>query len=226
METATQDEGWLGELYDISPEICAQTAVFPGDQEFRRKIHLDFKTGNHLLLSSIETTLHIGAHADAPNHYHPQGAGIASVSLKPYLGRCQVITVTTPQGARILPEHLGGQEIVARRVLFKTDSFPDPFRWNSGFTSLSPELIQELAAKGVVLVGIDTPSIDPEDSKALESHQAVHQTGLSVLEGIVLDRVPAGLYTLIALPLKIKDADAAPVRAILLKSPDGNQRGT
>jgi arylformamidase len=204
-------------LYDISPEISSRTAVFPGDLAFRRDVHLDFKKGNHLLLSSIETTLHIGAHADAPNHYHAEGEGIAAVGLKPYLGACQVISVNTPRGERIQPEHLEGRIVLAPRVLFKTDSFSDPNRWNSDFNSLSPELIHELADRGVILVGVDTPSIDPEDSKILESHRAVYQRRLAVLEGVVLERVPDGLYTLIALPLKLKDADAGPVRAVLVR---------
>ena len=56
------------------------------------------------------------------------------------------------------------------------------------------------------------------DSKALESHQALFERNLSVLEGIVLDQVPEGIYSLIALPLRLKDADASPVRAILLEA--------
>ena len=96
-------------------------------------------------------------------------------------------------------------------------SFPDPNQWNGDFNSLSPELIEHLSALNVVTVGIDTPSVDPADSKGLESHQALYRHDLAVLEGIILDRVEPGLYTLVALPLPLKDADASPVRAILLE---------
>src|SRR5690606_17294421 len=107
--------------------------------------------------------------------------------------------------------------IQAPRVLFKTGTFPNPDIWNSDFMALSAEVIEALASKGVRLVGIDTPSIDPAEDKDLESHQAVAKNDMAILEGIVLEKVSAGIYQLIALPLPIKNADATPVRAILLK---------
>lgn len=204
--------------YDITPTVSPRMAVFPGDCRYSRDEIMDFAKGHHLKLSNIKTTLHIGAHADAPNHYHPDGAGIDARPLDYYLGPCQVVHVKIPRGARISPEHLDGKKISAERVLFFTGSFPDPEKWNSDFNSLSPELIGFLAGRGVKLVGIDTPSIDPEDSKALESHHAVYENDLAVLEGIVLHGVPEGMYQLIALPLKLEGADASPVRAILVKN--------
>jgi arylformamidase len=65
-------------------------------------------------------------------------------------------------------------------------------------------------------VGIDTPSIDPANSKALETHNRVFENNFSVLEGLDLKNVPTGEYQLIALPLKLMSAEASPVRAILL----------
>lgn len=201
-------------IWDITPVITSQLAVFPGDVAFQRNVSLDFPA-DHLALSSITTTLHLGAHADSSSHYHASGKGIDQRPLERYLGACQVIEVKLPRSARILPEHIG--EVKAPRVLFKTSSFPDPNRWNGDFNSLSPELIDHLAALKVVTVGIDTPSVDPADSKSLESHQALFRHNMAVLEGIILDRVGQGLYTLVALPLPLKDADASPVRAILLE---------
>jgi arylformamidase len=202
--------------FDISPVISEDLAVWPGDEKYQRIVGLDFKTGASLLLSSIHTTVHLGAHADAPSHYHPSGAGIGERPLDYYLGPCQVITVATPGGARIMPQDLGGVEILSSRILLKTRSYPNPNLWNSDFSSLSPDLVDFLAQQGVMLVGIDTPSIDPFDDRLLLSHSAVYVKNLAILEGIVLDEVSDGFYTLIALPLRLKDGDASPVRAILL----------
>ncbi len=210
--------------FDITPPVSPRLAVFPGDVPYSQDVSMAFERGDHLMLSSITTTLHIGAHADAPNHYHADGAAIAERSLEPYLGPCQVLHVACADGARIRVEDLGATAIEAPRVLFRTDSFPDPERWRDGFNSLSPELIEHLVARGVRLVGIDTPSVDPHDSKDLPSHQALYRHDLSVLEGIVLSAVEPGLYTLIALPLRLAGADASPVRAILL--PAGWSPGT
>jgi len=205
-----------GLLYDISPKLTPRTAVFPGDTPLSQEVLLSFKEGHHLMLSALKGTVHLGAHADAPSHYSADGADISQRDLRRYLGLCQVITVEQDQAGRILPEHLGNKQVVAPRVLFRTNTFPDPERWRDDFSSLSPELIGFLAVQGVVTVGIDTPSVDPHDSKALESHQALLMHDVAVLEGLDLSRVPDGEYTLIALPLPLEGFDASPVRAILL----------
>lgn len=207
----------MDDYLDISPEISADTAVFPGDTAFRMTPILDFAQGHHLLLSRIETTPHIGAHADAPNHYHPEGRGIAERSLTYYHGDCQVMRVDAPRGARLLPQNLAGKPVLAPRLLLHTGSFPDPNRWNDDFNSLSPELVDDLAARGVMLIGIDTPSVDPSDAKILAAHHAIHRHDLAILEGLVLTHVPEGVYHLTALPLRIRGADASPVRAVLWK---------
>ena len=204
-------------IIDISPTISERLGVFPGDTPFKRKVALDIAKGDNIVLSSIETSVHLGAHTDGPIHYREGLHGIDSQDLSIYMGAAQVIHVKVGRGERVLPKHISHVKIETPRVLIATGTFPDPNKWNSDFAALSPELIRELSAKGVKLVGIDTPSIDPEASKALESHQAVADLDMAILEGIVLDKAPDGLYTLLALPLKIEDADASPVRAILLK---------
>lgn len=205
-------------IHDISPMVSSRTAVFPGDTPFGRKVSLDFKEGHHLGLSSIHSTVHIGAHTDAPSHYHPDGESIEKRPLELYVGPCQVITVGLSPGQRIFPQHLRGIAIQAPRVLFRTDSFPDPNHWNGDFNSLSPELVNWLAQQNVRLVGIDTPSIDPAESKKLESHQAVYENNMAILEGILLGSVQDGIYDLIALPLRLENADASPVRAVLIET--------
>ena len=202
--------------YDISPEIAPELAVFPGDTSFSRQVTVNFDGGANYLASSIHGTVHLGAHVDAPNHYSRSGCGIEARSLNYYLGDCQVIAVRLPRGRRIEPQDLGETEIRAKRVIFKTGSFPNPNRWNGDFNSLSPELIHFLAERGVVLAGIDTPSVDPADDTVLKTHQAIRERDMAILEGVVLDEVPEGVYNLIALPLKIRGADASPVRAILV----------
>ena len=204
-------------IIDISPVISPRTAVWPGDVSFSQRYLCRIDEGANLDLSSINTTVHLGAHADAPSHYVGGGQGIAVRPLSMYLGPCQVVSVDVPRGQRILPAHVTA-DITAPRVLFHTGTFPDPDDFNEDFVALSPELVGWLAERGVILVGIDTPSIDPFSSKALESHQAVAARDMAVLEGVILGHVADGHYTLIALPLRIEGADASPVRAVLLPS--------
>jgi arylformamidase len=203
-------------VHDISPLISSRTAVFPGDTRFSSRRLLSFSAGHHLELSSIETTVHLGAHADAPIHYHRDGIGIDRRDPLRYVGSAQVITVPEARGRRIVPSDLAGVRVEAPRVLFRTGTFPDTDHWNDDFASLSAELVEWLFERGVRLVGIDTPSIDPAEDKILETHQAVYRRDFAVLEGLILEEVPDGLYTLLAQPLKIEGADASPVRALLI----------
>jgi arylformamidase len=202
-------------LIDISPVVDASIGVWPGDTPFARNVNVDMGAGANLTLSDIRTTLHVGAHSDAPSHYLASGEDIASRSLEYFVGRCNVLRVAVGRGERIMPRHIEGKTIDAPRVLFCTGTFPDPYAWNDDFASLSPELIDELHGRGVILVGIDTPSVDPFASKLLEAHQALAGYDMSNLEGLVLDHVVEGAYELLALPLKIRGGDASPVRAVL-----------
>ena len=203
-------------ILDISPLVNESIAVWPGDVPFRRSVALDVETGDNITLSAIHTSVHLGAHTDAPNHYAKNRRGIASRRLETYYGPAQVIRVDLARGSRIRPEHID-EAIEAERVLFATGSFPDPTHFNRDFCSLSADLIHCLHELGVRLVGIDTPSIDLCDDRELESHTAVDQHDMAILEGIVLDDVEEGIYTLAAFPLKLEGADASPVRAVLIQ---------
>ena len=203
-------------ILDISPLVSTRTAVFPGDTPFSREVLLSIAGGAHLDLSTVRTTVHVGAHADAPSHYKGGGASIEMRELWRYYGPCQVVSVPDTRGRRVMPSDIT-VPITAPRILLYTGSFPDPDAWNPDFAALSPELVAWLHDDcGVHLVGIDTPSIDPPSSKALESHQAVAARDMAVLEGLILSEVTPGRYTLVAFPLKLEGADASPVRAVLL----------
>jgi arylformamidase len=205
----------MRKIWDISPLVSEETAVFPGDTHFSREVLLDQKKGDNLDLSTIKTTVHIGAHTDAPNHYDKNGVGIDQRDLNYYLGRAQVIS--TDVKGRITSKDISHIEIKAKRILFKTKSFTNPNQWSHDFSALSAELVHYLAQHNVCLVGIDTPSVDLAEDKELEAHHEIAKNDMAILEGIVLDDVADGLYQLISLPLKIKDADASPVRAVLLE---------
>lgn len=207
----------MSELIDISPVVSERTAVWPGDVPFRRAVSLSIARGDNIGLSSIRTTLHVGAHADAPSHFVAGGAPIGARDLDLYYGPCQVVSVAVGAGERILPSHLTAK-ITEPRVLFRTGTFPDPDRFPESFAALSVELVDHLAARGVKLVGIDTPSVDLFDDAALEAHQAIARHDMANLECLALGNAPDGRYTLIALPLRLEDGDASPVRAALAPS--------
>jgi arylformamidase len=201
-------------LYDISPSITGSLAVWPGDTPPTREVLLDLAVGDSVTLSTLRSTVHLGAHADAPSHYGIRAPDIASRTLERYIGPCEVMRVTVARGERITPGMLP-RSVSAPRVLFATGTFPDPTRFNEDFAALAPELVDHLHASGVTLVGIDTPSVDPMRSKDLPAHHRFLAHDMAILEGLVLGAVPDGRYELIALPLPLVGFDASPVRAVL-----------
>jgi arylformamidase len=104
-------------------------------------------------------------------------------------------------------------------VLFRTFTVFPHDRWVDRFTVVEAGAIEALAGLGVRLIGVDSPSLDPQASKTMDAHLAVLAADMRVLEGLVLDDVPPGEYELIALPLKLAGLDASPVRAILRSLP-------
>lgn len=205
-------------IYDISPPITPDLAVWPGDTAPTREVLLDMARGQHLTLSTLHATVHLGAHADAPSHYGHPAPAIHERPLQHYLGRCQVMRVCVPRGGRVSVAMLNAP-IQAERVLLCTATFPDPCAWNADFAGLEPALIDFLHERSVRLVGIDTPSVDLSDSQDLPAHQRLLACDMGVLEGLVLEHVPEGMYELIALPLPLVGFDASPVRAILRDLP-------
>lgn len=201
-------------LWDISPPVHAHSPVFPGDAPYRQQWAMTLGPGCPVNVATITLSPHTGAHADAPLHYDPAGAAAGALDLAPYLGPCRVIHAV---GVRLVEwrhvEHaLAG---LPPRVLVRTYARAPIDRWDPQLPAYAPDTVERLADLGVTLIGIDSASIDPADSKTLASHQAVRRRDLRVLENLVLDDVPEGDYELIALPLKLASADASPVRAVL-----------
>ena len=204
----------MKKLWDISPLVHPDAPIFPGDEPYRLQWTARLSPQCPVNLSALTMSPHVGAHADAPLHYANEAADIATVDLDAYLGPCRVIHAIGC-GPLIRVEHLahaaGG---LPARVLVRTCEKADT-TWREDFTAYAPETVAWLAERGVRLIGLDTPSVDPATSKSLDSHQQLLRSNLRVLENLVLDEVPAGDYELLALPLKLAGACASPVRAVL-----------
>lgn len=206
--------GRSSKLWDISPAIGPGAPVFPGDTPFVLRWTWRIGPGCPVNVSELTLSPHTGSHTDAPLHYDDAGRAIADVPLETYIGPCRVIHAI---GVGPLVEIAHVSAALAGtppRVLVRTYRNA-PAVWDPQFTAFAPATIDALHEHGVRLIGIDTPSLDPEQSKTLDAHRRVRAHAMAILEGIVLDDVAAGDYELIALPLKLAGCDASPVRAVL-----------
>ncbi|MBX7541352.1 arylformamidase [Qipengyuania sphaerica] len=207
-----------GRIWDISQVLRPGLPVWPGDTDFAFERTWRMDQGSPVNVGKMTMSTHSGTHADAPLHYAEDGLDAASMGIEPYLGPCLVVDARDAKGAIEVSDLPGIAGV--ERVLFRTwDSFPHD-KWRSDWLPIAAETIGWLARQGVKLVGTDAPSVDPQESKTMDAHHAVLEHDMRILEGLVLDDVPAGRYELIALPLKVGGGDAGLCRAILRELAD------
>ena len=209
-------------MRDLSRRLTHNHPNWPGDAPFRLERASQMSQGDSVNTALLSTSTHTGTHVDAPFHYDPTGETLEQVPLEVYVGRCRVIHATgfVKVSAVVLEKYPS----LPARVLIYTGQ---PAHWThfpDDFAALEPDLIRALSARGVKLVGTDAPSVDPLESKTLEAHGACRETGLYILEGLVLEGVPEGEYELICLPLPLVGADGAPARAILRDLPSNGEQ--
>lgn len=203
-------------LYDISRTLAPASAVWPGDTPFSFEHNLRQQDGASVNLTTLTLSPHVGTHADAPYHFADGDLHPAELPLDPYLGPAQVVTVTRREGGMIPADFAGHHLEETPRLLIHTwvSDLPDD-TWPENFPYLTVDLIDWLAGQGVVLIGLDCPSVDAFDSQDLPGHHRLRQRGMVNLEGLYLAGIPDGFYELIALPLKLAGVCGSPVRAVL-----------
>ncbi|HJR67387.1 MAG TPA: cyclase family protein [Gemmatimonadaceae bacterium] len=201
---------------DISIPMGSRTPEWPGDRPFACGWTMTLAAGGSVNLSAITTSPHVGTHADAPLHVHDGWLASHELPLSAFAGRAFVCSVD-PAIDRVEIDHLTSlpSRGPVERLLLRTQcsvaggSFPK--RW----PVLSVDAVRVLLGRGLVLLGVDTPSLDGLDSKTLDVHKALFSGGAFNLENLDLRSIADGVYELIAYPLLLADLDAAPVRAIL-----------
>jgi arylformamidase len=201
-------------LFDITLTLRDALPCWPGDTPFRFALAWSKAEGATVNVGQVSTSIHIGTHVDAPFHFDDEGATIDALNLDPFLGPVLVVDVRGRAVIRI--EDLNGFDLSSTpRLLLRTDGWLDHSRFPESIPVLDEGVPSYLKDQGVILLGLDVPSVDAIDSKDLPIHHALGSFGIAILESVDLTRVEPGVYELIALPLKIGGGDGSPVRAIL-----------
>lgn len=201
-------------IYDITLPIQPNLAVWFGDTPYSQTIQCAIEEGAAVNLSSVTLSLHTGTHADAPYHYSSQGMGIDEVDLNAYIGAAYLLDVSGK--AVITVEDIAHIDLRAYpRLLLRTGGWRDHSQFPPEIPVLAPDVPDYLGRQGVVLLGLDVPSVDAIESKTLPNHHALGRNRIAILESLALEGVPEGGYELIALPLPFAGADGSPVKAIL-----------
>lgn len=202
-------------LYDITRPLAAGIPVWPGDAPCRIDWTARIGAESAANVAELCMSAHTGTHADGPFHVLPEGARIGEAPLDAYVGPARLVDAA---GRERLDAGWAAQVVAGgsmERLLVHTGAWADPDVFPSRFTALDPDAARMLVEAGVRLFGTDAPSVDWFEAADLPAHRVLLGAGAGILENLLLDGVPPGEYELIALPLRMPDADASPVRAVL-----------
>jgi arylformamidase len=201
-------------IIDISRRLENGMPVWPGDTLFHYEVSWSKAESGSVNVGSLSMSTHTGTHVDAPFHFDDDGKRIIELDLELYIGPVRVLDMTGKKsiGAKDLEDvDLEGM----KRVLFRTRSWQNATEFPEKIPHLEADLGPFLAERGIRLIGVDVPSVDPIDSKDLHAHHSLNHNGIHILESVLLDKVEPGDYELIALPLPLVEGDGSPVRAVL-----------
>lgn len=156
---------------------------------------------------------HLGTHMDAPSHFVPTGATLDQIALQHLIGPAEVIHISgIASHTELLPDHLPAT--TERRLLLHTGWAESRYGSPAYFTEypyVSPRLAEELIKRGVVLIGIDTPSVDYDPGV---THQILLGAGTLIVENLANLAPLPGHVDVTVLPLPILGGDGCPVRAV------------
>ncbi|MBV9879973.1 MAG: cyclase family protein [Gemmatirosa sp.] len=208
-------------LLDISVALGPGTPEWPGDTPYSCGWTATIADGSSVNVSAIGMSPHVGTHADAAIHVRDGWPSSDALPMDAFVGPALVVDLSGAAGEIALDElaararEAGASLDGATRLLMRTGQsiadavFPQAWPW------LAPDVVAALVAGGLRLLGVDAPSVDARESTTLPVHHALFAGGACNLENLDLRAVRAGVYELIAPPIRLVGLDAAPARALL-----------
>lgn len=208
-------------IFDISLPVTETLATWPGQSQpkFTFTSHQnrgDNSTGTHLSMSA-----HTGTHLDAPLHFIQDGIGVDQLNLEKLIGPAYV--VHAPDADAITADLLESFAIPpgTTRLLIRTRNSNwwasgDDREFHTDYVAIEPDAADWIVAHGIVCLGVDYLSVGPWDN-GTPTHVTLLSNGVIPIEGLNLQGIKRGAYQLICLPIKLKDRDGAPCRAVLVR---------
>jgi len=208
-------------IFDISLPVDPQLPVWPGDPKIVLERYRAISRGHASNDSKLACSVHSGTHVDAPAHFIKDGLTVEQLPLDVLIGPAYVVDLSEADAitsdffeALALP-----QETI--RLLIKTRNsalWSDPHhQFNPDFVALTAEAANWVVKRGIRLVGIDYLSIQMYKDPEPLTHRILLEAGVVIVEGLCLQNVRSGLYTLICLPIKLVGSEGAPARTVLIE---------
>jgi arylformamidase len=211
-------------IHDISVTLEGGIPIWPGNPGFELVRVNDIQQGGSSNVSKLSLGCHTGTHVDAPVHFIPGAAGVDTLPLELLTGPATVYWVTTnpDDGNNINAAALDRARIPegAQRILLKSRNSDlwklGPHEFRADFAGITADGAEWMVANKIGLVGVDYLSVGPK-GMGKATHEILLNAGVVIVEGLNLSQVEPGNYDFYCLPLKLKDSDGAPARAVLIE---------
>ena len=217
-EEITWTDGIEKKIYDISVSLSSETPVFPGQPRFDKQFLLSLAKGERANVSGFSLTSHTGTHVDSPNHFIEDVDTIDKIPFERVMGRAHVFEMNVAERIDvpdIRPLKIEPKSIVLFKTRNSTLWAERDFR--KDYVYLTKGAAEILRDNDVAAVGLDYIIPDEFENMERPVHHVLFGREIILIEGLNLGHVPPGEYFLICLPLKIKDGEAAPARAVLVE---------
>ena len=213
-------------IYDVTMPVSPSLPVWPGDPPVEVKRLMCIEEGAPYNLSRLSLSTHAGTHVDAPAHFLAGGSSVERLPLEVLLGEAVVVDVSGEREITAEVLERGGLPLQTQRLLMKTGWRAELAKGGPveamGFPVLTFAAAHWLTARGVRLVGIESPSVEHfAGGDAASVHKELLRCGIVIVEGLDLSLVQAGRYWLACLPLRLIGGDGAPARVVLIKDIEG-----
>lgn len=205
----------MAKLIDITLSLDAQTLLYPGDEPLQSTQTV----ADGLAFTEVRMGMHTGTHVDAPAHFLPDGPTLGQIPLAHFHGPATVIDVPS-EASEITAADLQYLALEPQRhLLLKTRNAQllREFKFTPNYSSLQPAAAEFLLTLKPLSIGFDYYSLDPVNEAAYPAHRLCAEAGIPVYACLDLLEVAAGPYYFSGLPLKLQEAEASPVRAVLWK---------
>lgn len=208
-------------IIDLTQTISSEMPVYPG-------------TGQPLILQAtsvewegfaeklITFYSHTGTHIDAPSHIFAGKKSLDKFEADKFVGDAMVIDVSICPGGIIDENFIAQYEEELTQVDFLLFYSGWDSKWGSedyykDFPVLTHEATIWLTQRNLKGVGYDSISADPVSAQDLVNHKLLLGSDMVIIENLCnLDKLMGKFFTLVCLPLKIKDSDGSPARAMAL----------
>lgn len=210
-------------LIDVSHSVEAGMVTYKGlpapiicDYLSREASRAHYSEGTEFHIGKIEMVANTGTYVDSPFHRYAHGKDLSQLPLSSLADLDAVVVRAEHAGRAIDTALFADIDVTGKAVLVHSgwDRHWRTDQYFEGHPFLTAQAAQDLAARGAVLVGIDSYNIDDTANGRRPVHSALLAQDIPIVEHMCgLNQLPDAGFRFFAVPVKVKAFGTFPVRA-------------